>query len=700
VAAALAAGAASASPGPDWPQQSFRRAVIGADAHNADRMLGQIAEAAQCGADTVVLTGHLRGEGWFPSELAAYPADLAVGDVVADGTRLAHEEGLRCVFYVGAPLVQKALVGRTDWLQRNAAGQPVGDPGALCLLSPFGEWLTTYLVELASHAPVDGIWLDGYPQAALACACPHCAAAYLRDTGQPLPTSGDPASAELRAYVTWWHGQCVSHARRMVAAIHQANPGCAVFANCATGRSSDAWRYTPDDLCRVLDGPSVEQFWHVDRQGDPLNALRAIDLVSGACGGGRRPEVFVPLLPHTVDCTTVLPRVEALARNLTVLAAGAVPQTTYGPGSQALYTDIMTEIKRREPWLRDARRSRFCGIVASTATGLQFGRDQADRDCWDEVNGWLRALTEEHLPVELLADRQLEEGDFDGLGVVVLPATACLSPTAVQKLRSFVNRGGGLVATSVASLADMRGDLKADFDLADVFGVHYRGQQRLAPLPAFVTMTPLKHPLAEGDWATGALWDQWICLGHRIGAVGLPGRYLQVEAETGRARAWEFGEGQPAVVAGTFGRGTAVYMAPEVGAAYYRNSYPYLRGLMARSVRFAADSAPRDAVLAPLMVQATYFQQSEARRSSRRIIHLLNEASSVGRASLPAGALPLREEVIPVAGVRVHITGPVGAIHLEPEGIALEPTVLPDGRLEVTLPPLGLHSMVVIEPRV
>jgi len=96
------------------------------------------------------------------------------------------------------------------------------------------------------------------------------------------------------------------------------------------------------------------------------------------------------------------------------------------------------------------------------------------------------------------------------------------------------------------------------------------------------------------------------------------------------------------------------------------------------------------------MVQATYFEQPTD-AGPRRVIHVLNEVSSFGRASLPKGALPLREEVIPVPGVRVRISAPAGRIHLEPGGVDLKPGPEEEGSLTVELPPLGLHQMVVVE---
>ena len=679
---------------PTWPRESFRRVVVGADAHNADRMLAQIPEVSAAGADTVAFTGHLKGTTWFPSRLAAQSPDRVVEDVVAEGARLCREHGVRGVVYVGAPLVQAGLRDQVDWRQRSASGEPRGDEGTCCLLSPFGDWLIEYLCELATHAPLDGLWLDGYPQAPLSCACPYCAAAYRAETGRDLPLTGDPDSPELRTYVEWWHGQSEEHAARLVAAVHAAAPGVAVFANVATGRSPEAWRVAPDGICRLLDSPSVEQFWHVDHPGDPLYPLFPIRMVAAAADGAP-VEVFVPLFPHTVDCTTAMPEVESLARTLSVIAGGAVPQLAYGPGRADQFATLMAAIRDRQPFLAGATPVRYAGLVASSHTALHYGRADAKARYWDEVHGWLRALTEAHLPVELVSDQQLEAGRLAGLRALVLPATACLSAAAADAVRGFAQAGGGVVATSVTSLADGNGELMGEFGLADLFGAYFESLGTHAPLPAFVTMTPADHPLARGPWVEDALWRLWVPLGHQMGAVGLPGRFVTFSAEPDRAAAWQYADGRPAVITGAPGAGRCVYIGPETGAAYGAQGYPYLRELMAAAVRWAAAAPPRDEVVAPLIVQATYFTQRTP-AGERRVIHLLNECSSFGRASLPQGAMPLREEVIPISGVRVLAGTPATRAWLEPGHEPL-PLATTEGRLEVTVPRLGLHAMVVIE---
>jgi len=58
--------------------------------------------------------------------------------------------------------------------------------------------------------------------------------------------------------------------------------------------------------------------------------------------------------------------------------------------------------------------------------------------------------------------------------------------------------------------------------------------------------------------------------------------------------------------------------------------------------------------------------------------------------------MPLREEVLPLGGVTLE--APAGSnFSLEPEGLSLQALPVGAGRVKLELPPLGLHTLLVIE---
>jgi hypothetical protein len=117
-----------------------------------------------------------------------------------------------------------------------------------------------------------------------------------------------------------------------------------------------------------------------------------------------------------------------------------------------------------------------------------------------------------------------------------------------------------------------------------------------------------------------------------------------------------------------------------------------------------------------LLLAATFRRQPQA---GRIVVHLLNDHSSYGRhsiyqklAPLPAelqkswgfpnqselrGTWPVREEVIPLCDIKVRcrVRG-IKKATLQPENLPLHLNQA-NGAVEVTVPKLRMHSMVIFE---
>jgi hypothetical protein len=158
------------------------------------------------------------------------------------------------------------------------------------------------------------------------------------------------------------------------------------------------------------------------------------------------------------------------------------------------------------------------------------------------------------------------------------------------------------------------------------------------------------------------------------------------------------GQPLPAVTARQHGQGRVVYLAAGIDAAYWQYPYPYERRVIAAAIRWAAgESQPPVRVEAPMCVHATVRRQRQG-GANRLIVHLFNDVNTTGGHALPVDDVPLREETIPLHGLRVGFRPgtQVTRAHLEPGGIPLP--VTDDGRgPEVTVPRLDVHAMVVAE---
>ena len=109
------------------------------------------------------------------------------------------------------------------------------------------------------------------------------------------------------------------------------------------------------------------------------------------------------------------------------------------------------------------------GLLATDRLVLR--RPAASEKVEDHALGWYQALIEARIPFEMVHDRLLDAEHVDQFKTLILPNIAALSDEQCRQLRAFVDRGGSLVATYETSLYDEWGAKRADFGLADLFGV-------------------------------------------------------------------------------------------------------------------------------------------------------------------------------------------------------------------------------------
>src|SRR5205085_6811945 len=121
----------------------------------------------------------------------------------------------------------------------------------------------------------------------------------------------------------------------------------------------------------------------------------------------------------------------------------------------------------------------------------------------------------------------------------------------------------------------------------------------------------------------------------------------------------------------------------------------YQRRLLARALEWVAAEPPAVNVSGPMCVQATYWTQGAGER--RVIVHLFNGLNTTAGHGLPAAEVPLREETVPVPGIRVRFERDLPArVHLEPGGQEL-PLRRDGPAAYVEVPPLEIHALVVGE---
>jgi hypothetical protein len=108
------------------------------------------------------------------------------------------------------------------------------------------------------------------------------------------------------------------------------------------------------------------------------------------------------------------------------------------------------------------------------------------------------------VPFEMVHDRLLDAEHLANFKTLILPNIAALSDKQCAQLRDFVQRGGGLIATSETSLYDEAGVKRKDFGLADLLGVSFAGKIEGPMHNAYLR---LEHDTAKGNPLLAGLED-------------------------------------------------------------------------------------------------------------------------------------------------------------------------------------------------
>ena len=597
--------------------------------------------------------------------------------------------------------------------------------GMLCPLGPYGDFFIAVLAEILTTFPdVDAFSFDGLHYAGV-CYCGHCRDAYRKEAGKPIPPKPDLADPAFRRYQHWADRRMEDLIERMQTRLKGIKPTVALVTWTTNagrfGHFRDLPRNMPARMNLLLDAPDQE-FW-LDETNRGASIVPAFANAYIWATTNHRVAFSEPYLmshgnPYGKDS---FPPHEVLRRMMLALTHGASPSLAViqpAPLKQAAL-DGLDALQARKPWLTHKKPEPWAALVMSDNTRAFYGRNPGlvEERYMAHVFGAFRATIEEHLPVAVINDWNLNADDLAKYKVLILPNTASLDTTQVAAIEGFVAKGGGLVASLDTSLFDEFGDPRADFALGKVLGVRYRG------LPE---ETASNHEEIDVNFAKGVGPDYWEkrkgvfdfkldqtsflnqgLMKTYVGndSVTFKGPAVRVEAADPSTQAVGVLNSKtdgkpvaPAILTHPYGKGRAVYLASGFDAAYYLYAYPYHRLVLCDAVRWASSGAAMPVeVQAPMCVQSSVMRQTKD--GERLVVHLFNDVNTTAFHALATDDVPLREETIPIHDIQVKFAPAytLGRIHLEPGGQTLTPKRNAQGATLVVVPRLDVHAMVVAE---
>ncbi len=657
--------------------------------------------------------------------LARLPQDIA--EYKRLGVRIlgVYPPCLQGEVYENHPDWRRIATNTTEIPQIDMQALPHG--GMLCLLGPYGDFFIDVLAEILEQFPdVDAFSFDGLHYGGV-CYCHHCRENFRKDSGAEIPNTdlNDPA---FRRYQHWADRRMENLVQRMQSRLKAMKPEVALVTWTTNagrfGHFLSIPRNMPARMNLLLDAPDQEFWLDETNRGTtivPAFANAYIWATTNHRVAFSEPYILSHGNPYGKDS---FPPQEILRRMMLALTYGASPSIAVAqpPNLQAELYHCLDEVQRRKPWLTHKTPEPWGALLMSDNTRNFYGRSAGlvEERYMAAVWGAFRTAVEEHLPITVINDWNLNPADLARYRVLWLPNAACLDEAQVAAIEQFVRAGGGLVASLDTSLFDEFGNPREKFALGPVLGVDYRGLPAASPAAKEEIDVNFAQAIGPDYWekrknvfdfrqnVTSLLnqarmqtyvGDNPVTFKGPAVRVAPHGDATQIIATLENKP----GTGAPAfpgVVTQACGKGRVVYFAAGLDAAYYLYSYPYQRLALKHAVTWAASAPPSVTVAAPMCVHATTMRQTKQTKAGaeRLVVHLFSDLNTTAHHALPVDDVPLREEVVPIHDIKVTF-GPeyrLRRVHLEPEGRQLEVQTTAQCST-VTVPRLDVHAMVVAE---
>ena len=370
---------------------------------------------------------------------------------------------------------QNVVDAHPDYIHVSADGQKRKhwanpDLWVTCALGPYNfEFMTNVVREITNRYKPDGIFSNRWAGHGV-CYCEHCTKNFRAFSGLDLPKTSERLDPTYRKWAQWRMERLKELWFHWDDTIRKIDSGSRFIPNgfpdrLLTGKHADL--FFADQQARS----GVIPPWSNAKGAKKLRATMGMKPLVGIFSVGVEEEYRWKDSVQT----------EAETRIWVAEGTSAGMKPCFVKFSAVLYDkrwlktieNIYQTHYKAERYLNNIAPIARVGIVYSENTERNYGGKAWQRNIADHENGMYHALVEASMPFEMVNDKLLDETSLMPFKLLILPNVAALSDQQCEQLRSFVARGGSLVATYETSLYDEEGNQRSDFGLADVFGVNY-----------------------------------------------------------------------------------------------------------------------------------------------------------------------------------------------------------------------------------
>jgi hypothetical protein len=680
-----------------WYEHAYRRAVI--DMHipdwdekflsqfNADQYVSLLKQAR---AQSIVAYAQSHvGLFNYPTKVGQQHKGLKGRDILREITEGCHQEGIAVVVYVSLIFDRWAADNHEDWRMIMHNGVPFGRGdrhGLSCPNSPYRDYVRAWVEEIASTYPFQGMRFDMtfWPGV---CYCKHCAKRFTDEVGGELPRKIDWLDERWVTFQRKREQWLTEFAGVATAAVRKHKPDASVEHQSSTVSAPWTFGISPSFPAQMdfLQGDFYGDAW----QGSFVRKI--LEDLSPNRPVGFETSFSIALQDHTAMKSEPLLECKAsaaLADHCAFIFIDAIdPIGTLNP---LVYERMGRIFDRLMPYYSHlgGERVRDVAIYFSleskfdfAANGKMVGDGETTNDAHTtNVLNVTKRLISHHVPFGIISKKSLVK--LSEHNVLILPNVCMMDQEEADAIRSYVRRGGCVLATGWTSVVDKRGKLQDDFLLGDVLGVKLKK-------PSWQAWPHYIAPTAAGKPFFGHFSAKYPAFARTIG--------LEVEARPGAEvlatttlpwpapnptqfssihsnPPWQPTE-QPEIVLNRYGAGQAIYCASPIESVdNLFDTLPELVRRLHKTYAFEVD--------APSCVEATLFRQADRHRYLFTLVNFQRDLPN-----------------LPVDDIRVTLRVPqgrVGRVALLPDGQAIATTER-DGGVSFVAPRLLTLALFAIE---
>lgn len=382
----------------------------------------------------------------YPTELPwQYQNPWARNDTLHRLVNRCHEEGIRVLARTDFSKVRQELFeGHPEWAFRTAEGKVMNYNGFVqtCPSSVYQqEYAFETLREIFTKIPFDGLYcnMGGFQTRDYSfrdygfCHCDNCRRLFREQYGyEDLPTGEDHSDPVYTAYSLFQKRSVREYRQKMVAFLKtfprdlcfDDEDYARIEASTELHRRLPHWQYHASSNCRAILGDgssgiicsntSVDYMGYALRENAVSSELQKLRLWQNLTNLGALDYYLMGRIDNHLDRTAFLGVRE-------VFAFHTAHENVY----RGMRNQGRVLLRREDRWV---------------AT--------------EEEKGWIRTLTEAHIPFAEVLPTEYLSADLSRYDIVLLPDSHYLSPEEAEKTDRFAESGGTVIVVGSTGLSD------------------------------------------------------------------------------------------------------------------------------------------------------------------------------------------------------------------------------------------------------